>query len=87
MSATSGSRAGRVRVLVPDDEPGPTEPSPAAVAEADRRPGPAADGPYAPSIAAGRAPHAAVLSDMGRAPLIHPVRGPRHAIRPVEDAR
>ncbi|MCG7203031.1 hypothetical protein [Streptomyces arenae] len=47
MSATTGSRTGRVRVLVVDDEPGLTALLSAAVADAGRRPHPAPGGPGA----------------------------------------
>ncbi|MER5530232.1 response regulator transcription factor [Streptomyces sp. NPDC002677] len=64
MSATAGSRTGRVRVLIVDDEPGLTELLSAAVAEAGWRPYPALDGQSALRLARGCAPHAVVLDGM-----------------------
>ncbi|MGW7541984.1 response regulator transcription factor [Streptomyces sp. NPDC054770] len=64
MSATAGSRTGRVRVLIVDDEPGLTELLSAAVADAGWRPYPALDGQTALRLARGCAPHAVVLDGM-----------------------
>ncbi|MFG3021418.1 response regulator transcription factor [Streptomyces sp. NPDC048254] len=64
MSATAGSRTGRVRVLIVDDEPGLTELLSVAVAEAGWRPYPALDGQSALRLARGCAPHAVVLDGM-----------------------
>ncbi|MFF7984977.1 response regulator transcription factor [Streptomyces sp. NPDC007901] len=64
MSATEGSRTGRVRVLIVDDEPGLTELLSAAVADAGWRPYPAFDGQTALRLARGCAPHAVVLDGM-----------------------
>ncbi|MEU5593410.1 hypothetical protein [Streptomyces sp. NPDC020298] len=64
MTGTLGSRTGRVRALIVDDEPGPAEPLSVAVTvavtAAGRRPCPAADGRRAPRCARGRAPYAVV---------------------------
>ncbi|MEV6759512.1 response regulator transcription factor [Streptomyces sp. NPDC051105] len=64
MSATAGSRTGRVRVLIVDDEPALTELLSVAVAEAGWRPYPALDGQSALRLARGCAPHAVVLDGM-----------------------
>ncbi|MEU2621686.1 response regulator transcription factor [Streptomyces sp. NPDC007157] len=64
MSATAGSRTGRVRVLIVDDEPGLTELLSAAVADAGWRPYPALDGQTALRLARGCTPHAVVLDGM-----------------------
>ncbi|MFG3288677.1 response regulator transcription factor [Streptomyces sp. NPDC048179] len=64
MSATAGSRTGRVRVLIVDDEPALTELLSAAVADAGWRPYPALDGQTALRLARGCAPHAVVLDGM-----------------------
>ncbi|MGW4912903.1 response regulator transcription factor [Streptomyces sp. NPDC004270] len=64
MSATAGSRTGRVRVLIVDDEPGLTELLSVAVTEAGWRPYPALDGQSALRLARGCAPHAVVLDGM-----------------------
>ncbi|MER7841282.1 response regulator transcription factor [Streptomyces sp. NPDC096040] len=64
MSATAGSRTGRVRVLTVDDEPVLTEVLSAAVADAGWRPYPALDGQTALRPARGRTPHAVVRDGM-----------------------
>ncbi|MET7848488.1 response regulator transcription factor [Streptomyces avermitilis] len=64
MSGTPGSRNGRVRVLIVDDEPALTELLSVAVTEAGWRPYPAADGHSALRLARGCAPHAVVLDGM-----------------------
>ncbi|KOU62722.1 transcriptional regulator [Streptomyces sp. MMG1533] len=64
MTGTSGSRTGRVRVLIVDDEPTLTELLSVAVTEAGWRPYPAADGHSALRVAQGCAPHAVVLDGM-----------------------
>jgi two-component system OmpR family response regulator len=64
MTGTSGSRTGRVRVLIVDDEPPLTELLSVAVTEAGWRPYPAPDGHSALRIARGCAPHAVVLDGM-----------------------
>ena len=64
MTGTLGSRTGRVRVLIVDDEPALTEVLSVAVSEAGWRPYPAADGHSALRIARGCAPHAVVLDGM-----------------------
>ncbi|MFG2971210.1 MULTISPECIES: response regulator transcription factor [unclassified Streptomyces] len=64
MSAIAGSRTGRVRVLIVDDEPALTELLSAAVADAGWRPYPALDGQTALRLARGCAPHAVVLDGM-----------------------
>ncbi|MFE2068740.1 MULTISPECIES: response regulator transcription factor [Streptomyces] len=64
MPATAGSRTGRVRVLIVDDEPGLTELLAAAVADAGWRPYPALDGQTGLRLARGCAPHAVVLDGM-----------------------
>ncbi|MFE9444071.1 hypothetical protein ACFYO2_34975 [Streptomyces sp. NPDC006602] len=60
MTGTAGSRTGRVRVQIVDDEPTLTEVS-AADTGAVPRTSPAADGHSASRAARGRAPHAVVL--------------------------
>ncbi|MFI7405018.1 hypothetical protein ACIBW9_31840 [Streptomyces sp. NPDC049541] len=69
MSGISASRTGRARVLVVDDEHALTEALSVAVAEAGRRPCPAADGRGAPRIVRACAPHAVVLD--GTLPGLH----------------
>jgi two-component system OmpR family response regulator len=64
MAGISGTRNGRVRVLIVDDEPGLTELLSVAVTEAGRRPYPAADGHSALRAARGCARHAVVLDGM-----------------------
>ncbi|MFI5474217.1 response regulator transcription factor [Streptomyces cacaoi] len=64
MAGISGTRSGRVRVLIVDDEPALTEVLSVAVTEAGWRPYPAADGHSALRIARGCAPHAVVLDGM-----------------------
>ncbi|MFE0675360.1 response regulator transcription factor [Streptomyces sp. NPDC058867] len=64
MSGTWGSRTGRVRVLVVDDEPGLCEVLSVAVTEAGWQPYPALDGQSALRLARGCAPHAVVLDGM-----------------------
>ncbi|MEU6350404.1 response regulator transcription factor [Streptomyces sp. NPDC047072] len=64
MTGTSGSRTGRVRVLIVDDEPPLTEVLSVAVAEAGWRPYPALDGQSALKTARVCAPHAVVLDGM-----------------------
>ncbi|MEU9736856.1 response regulator transcription factor [Streptomyces sp. NPDC048002] len=64
MSGTRGSRTGRVRVLVVDDEPGLCEVLSVAVTEAGWQPYPALDGQSALRLARGCAPHAVVLDGM-----------------------
>ncbi|WP_327318435.1 response regulator transcription factor [Streptomyces sp. NBC_01235] len=64
MAGISGTRSGRVRVLIVDDEPVLTEVLSVAVTEAGRRPYPAPDGHSASRIARGCAPHAAALDGM-----------------------
>ncbi|MFD3497391.1 response regulator [Streptomyces sp. NPDC058676] len=64
MTGTSGSRTGRVRVLLVDDEPTLTEVLPVAVAGAGRRSCPAADGHSALRVARRSAPHAVALDGM-----------------------
>ncbi|MFD9432989.1 response regulator transcription factor [Streptomyces sp. NPDC060002] len=64
MAGISGTRSGRVRVLIVDDEPALTEVLSVAVTEAGWRPYPAADGQSALRIARGCAPHAVVLDGM-----------------------
>ncbi|KUO20711.1 response regulator transcription factor [Streptomyces dysideae] len=64
MSGSAGSRTGRVRVLIVDDEPHLTELLSVAVSEAGRRPYPAADGHSALRVARGCAPHTVVLDGM-----------------------
>jgi two-component system OmpR family response regulator len=64
MTGTSGSRTGRARVLIVDDEPALNEVLSVAVTEAGRHPYPALDGHSALSTARGWAPHAVVLDGM-----------------------
>ncbi|MDR6979938.1 two-component system OmpR family response regulator [Streptomyces sp. 3330] len=64
MAGISGTRSGRVRVLIVDDEPALTEVLSVAVTEAGWCPFPAADGHSALRIARGCAPHAVVLDGM-----------------------
>jgi two-component system OmpR family response regulator len=64
MTGTSGSRTGRVRVRIVDDEPTPTRALSAAVTEAGRRPHPAADGHSVLRVARRRAPLAVVLPEL-----------------------
>jgi two-component system OmpR family response regulator len=64
MTGTSGSRTGRVRVLIVDDEPALNEVLSVAVTEAGWRPYPALDGRSALRTARGCAPHAVVLDGM-----------------------
>lgn len=64
MSGTWGSRTGRVRVLVVDDEPGLTELLSVAVTEAGWQPFTAPDGYGALRLARACAPHAVVLDGM-----------------------
>ncbi|MET9384198.1 response regulator transcription factor [Streptomyces sp. NPDC002928] len=64
MTGTSGSRSGRVRVLIVDDEPDLTALLSVAVTEAGWRPYPAPDGRSALKVARGCAPHAVVLDGM-----------------------
>ncbi|MFH0174058.1 response regulator transcription factor [Streptomyces cacaoi] len=64
MAGISGTRSGRIRVLIVDDEPALTEVLSVAVTEAGWRPYPAADGHSALRIARGCAPHAVVLDGM-----------------------
>ncbi|MFC3574752.1 response regulator transcription factor [Streptomyces yaanensis] len=64
MNGAPGSRSGRVRVLIVDDEPALTELMSVAVTEAGWRPYPAADGESALRIARACAPHAVVLDGM-----------------------
>jgi two-component system OmpR family response regulator len=64
MTGTAGSRTGRVRVLIVDDEPGLNEVLSVAVTEAGWRPYPALDGQSALKTARGCAPHAVVLDGM-----------------------
>ncbi|MGW3287744.1 response regulator transcription factor [Streptomyces sp. NPDC001002] len=64
MAGISGTRGGRVRVLIVDDEPALTEVLSVAVTEAGWRPYPAGDGQSALRIARGCAPHAVVLDGM-----------------------
>ncbi|WP_328978728.1 response regulator transcription factor [Streptomyces canus] len=64
MTGTAGSRTGRVRVLIVDDEPALNEVLSVAVTEAGWRPYPALDGRSALSTARGCAPHAVVLDGM-----------------------
>ncbi|MGX1478131.1 UNVERIFIED_CONTAM: two-component system OmpR family response regulator [Streptomyces canus] len=64
MTGTAGSRTGRVRVLIVDDEPALNEVLSVAVTEAGWRPCPALDGRSALSTARGCAPHAVVLDGM-----------------------
>ncbi|MFD7708872.1 response regulator transcription factor [Streptomyces sp. NPDC059785] len=64
MTGTSGSRTGRVRVLIVDDEPGLTDLLSVAVTEAGWRPYPAPDGETALRLARRCAPHAVVLDGM-----------------------
>ncbi|MFJ4786607.1 response regulator transcription factor [Streptomyces sp. NPDC088794] len=64
MAGISGTRSGRVRVLIVDDEPALTEVLSVAVTEAGWRPYPAGDGQSALRIARGCAPHAVVLDGM-----------------------
>lgn len=64
MTGTSGSRTGRVRVLIVDDETALTELLPVAATEAALRPCPAGDGQSALRIAHDCVPHAGVLDGM-----------------------
>ncbi|MFC4498333.1 MULTISPECIES: response regulator transcription factor [Streptomyces] len=64
MAGISGTRSGRVRVLIVDDEPALTEVLSVAVAEAGWRPYPAPDGQSALREARRCAPHAVVLDGM-----------------------
>ncbi|MDO0910938.1 response regulator transcription factor [Streptomyces sp. DT2A-34] len=64
MTATTGFRNGRVRVLIVDDEPALTDVLSVAVEEAGRRAHPALDGQRALEIACGCPPHAVVLDGM-----------------------
>ncbi|MEV7735375.1 response regulator transcription factor [Streptomyces sp. NPDC088921] len=64
MTGSSGSRTGRVRVLIVDDEPALNEVLSVAVTEAGWRPYPALDGRSALNTARGCAPHAVVLDGM-----------------------
>ena len=64
MTGTAGSRTGRVRVLIVDNEPALNEVLSVAVTEAGWRPYPALDGRSALSTARGCAPHAVVLDGM-----------------------
>ncbi|MBC2901923.1 response regulator transcription factor [Streptomyces cupreus] len=64
MSGIWGSRTGRVRVLIVDDEPGLTELLSVAVTEAGWQPYPALDGHSALGLARACAPHAVVLDGM-----------------------
>ncbi|MBT2675037.1 response regulator transcription factor [Streptomyces sp. ISL-14] len=64
MTATTGFRNGRVRVLIVDDEPALTDVLSVAVEEAGWRACPALDGQSALRIARGRPPHAVVLDGM-----------------------
>ncbi|MFJ8536126.1 DNA-binding response regulator [Streptomyces sp. NPDC093591] len=64
MTATTGFRNGRVRVLIVDDEPALTDVLSGAVEEAGWRPYPALDGQSALRIARGCPPHAVVLDGM-----------------------
>ncbi|MGW2962984.1 winged helix-turn-helix domain-containing protein [Streptomyces sp. NPDC001220] len=95
MAATAGSRTGRVRVLIVDDEPGLTELLSAAVADAGRRPYPAPDGQtiWSTSFDGGENLVEVCISslrrkiDRGRTPMIHTVRGMGYVVRAVEDGR
>jgi len=64
MTGTPGTRTGRVRVLIVDDEPALTEVLSVAVTEAGWHPYPASDGQSALRVARGCAPHAVVLDGM-----------------------
>lgn len=93
MSATAGSRTGRVRVLVVDDEPGLAELLSAAVTHAGRRPCPALGGHSALRPARGCAPRAVVLDgmlpDLDGLQVLRRLRYemPKLPVRPVEDGR
>ena len=64
MAGISGTRSGRVRVLIVDDEPSLTEVLSVAVQEAGWRPYPAPDGQSALREARRCSPHAVVLDGM-----------------------
>jgi DNA-binding response OmpR family regulator len=76
MTGTTRSRTGRVRVLIVDDEPALTP------KELDLL-GPLMEHPrQVPGEA-----RSLDKTDRGRVPVIHTVRGPGSAIRPVEEGR
>ncbi|WP_046729141.1 hypothetical protein [Streptomyces humi] len=83
MSATAGSRTGRVRVLVVDDEPGLAAPLSAAVADAGRRPRPASGGPGA-QRPGGDLAGLRRTNGRGRPPVFRPARPAEHVVRPAE---
>ncbi|WP_369226239.1 hypothetical protein AB5J52_36185 [Streptomyces sp. R39] len=92
MSATAGARTGRVRVLVADDEPGPTELLAAAATDTGRRPQSLDHARHTSCDGGGNLVEVRNSSlrhriDRDRAPMIHTLRGRGYAVPPGQDRR